>query len=128
VELPPGRYHPYRVQLKQGKTQAYLEFGLPPSGKANVVKAISGAQMPLVTPPPPEQAVVLDEQRTAVLAVGGPLTNSVSATHRGRDLALTYRLMGSGGGQYRLRADWKPPQFTVARSGKRIASGKFEFG
>ena len=29
VKLPPGRYHPYRVWLKQGKTQAYLNFGLP---------------------------------------------------------------------------------------------------
>ncbi len=97
VKLPPGRYHAYRVQLKQGKTQAYLDFGLPPSGKANLVEAVSGAQMPVVSPPPPEQAVVVEEQRTAVLAVGGPLTNCVSAAHRGRNLALTYRLIGSGG-------------------------------
>ena len=75
-----------------------------------------------------EQAVVVDEKQPAVLAVGGPLTNCVSATHRGQNLALTYRLIGSGGGEYRLRADWRPPQFTIARSGKRIASGKFEFG
>jgi hypothetical protein len=128
VKLPPGRYHPYRVRLKQGKVEAYLDFGLPPSGKANVVEATSGAQMPVVSPPPPERAVAVDEQRTAVLAVGGPLTNRVSATHRGQNLALAYRLIGSGGGEYRLWPDSRPPQFTIARSGKRFASGKFEFG
>ena len=128
VRVPLGRYHPYRVRLKQGKTGAYLDFGVPRSGKANVIKEISGAQMPVVSSPPAELAVVVDERRNAVLAVGGPLTNCVSAVHKGRNLALTYRLIGSGGGEYRLLADWKPPQFAVARSGNRIAWGKFEFG
>ena len=130
VKVPPGRYHPYRVWLKQGKAEAYFNFGLPQSGKANVVEEITGAQMPVLSPPPPEQAVVVDEQRPAVLAVGGPLTNCVSATHRGRNLLLSYRLIGAGGGEYRLAAggDRKPPQFTIGRSGKRIGSGQFEFG
>ena len=130
VKVPPGRYHPYRVWLKQGKGEAYFEFGLPQSGKANVVEAISGSQMPVLSPPPPEQAVVVDEQRTAVLAVGGPLTNCVSATHRGRNLLLSYRLIGAGGGEYWLAAwgDGKPPQVTISKSGKRIGSGQFEFG
>jgi hypothetical protein len=130
VKVPPGRYHPYRVWLKQGRGQAYFDYGVPQSGKANVVEPISGSQMPVLSPPPPEQAVVVSEQRTAVLAVGGPLTNCVSATHRGRNLLLSYRLIGSGGGEYRLAAwgDGKPPRFTIGKSGKRIGAGQFEFG
>jgi len=130
VKVPPGRYHPYRVWLTQGKAEAYFNFGVPRSGKANVVEEISGAQMPVLSPPPPEQAVVVDEQRAAVLAVGGPLTNWVSATHRGQNLLLSYRLIGTGGGEYRMAAggDRKPPRFTIGKSGKRVGSGQFEFG
>jgi hypothetical protein len=95
-----------------------------------VIEEIAGSQLPVVSPPPPEQAVVVDEQRPAVLAVGGPLTNCVSAARRGRNLLLSYRLIGAGGGEYWLvrGSDWKPPQFTVGRSGKQIGSGQFEFG
>jgi hypothetical protein len=130
VKIPTGRYQPYRIWLKQGEAEAYFNFGLPQTGKANVVQAETGAQLPVVSPPPPEQAVVVDEQRPAVLAVGGPLTNCVSATHRGRNLLLSYRLIGAGGGEYRLAGggDGKSPQFTVGRSGKQIGSGQFEFG
>jgi hypothetical protein len=130
VKVPPGRYHPYRVWLKQGEAEAYFNFGLPQTGKANVIEEITGSQLPVVSPPPPEQAVVVDEQRPAVLAVGGPLTNCASATRRGRNLLLSYRLIGAGGGKYRLAGggDGKPPQFTVGKSGKRIGSGQFEFG
>ena len=130
VSLPPGRYHPYRVWLKQGKAEAYFNYGMPQSGKANVVEEITGSQMPVLGPPPSEQAVVVDEGRTAVLAVGGPLTNCVSAAHRGRNLLLSYRLIGAGGGEYWLEAgrDGKPPQVTIRKSGKQIGSGQFEFG
>jgi len=128
VKVPPGRYQPYRVWLKQGKADAYFNFGVPQSGKANVLEEITGAQMPVVSPPPTDQAVVVDEQRAAVLAVGGPLTNCVSANHHGRNLALTYRLIGAGGGDYRIWIGGGQPQFTVAKSGKMIASGNFEFG
>jgi hypothetical protein len=89
-----------------------------------------GEQMPVLSPPPPEQAVVVDEKRTAVLAVGGPLTNCVSATHRGRNLLLSYRLIGVGGGEYWLAAwaDRKSPRFSVGKAGNKIGSGQFEFG
>ena len=130
VKVPPGRYQPYRVWLKQGEAEAYFNFGLPQTGKANVIEEITGSQLPVVSPPPPEQAVVVDEQRPGVLAVGGPLTNCVSATRRGRNLLFSYRLIGAGGGEYWLAngGDRKPPQFTVGRSGKQIGSGQFEFG
>ena len=130
VKVPPGRYQPYRVWLQQGKAEAYFNYGLPQSGKANVVEEISGSQMPVLGPPPPEQAVVVDAGRTSVLAVGGPLINCVSAAHRGRNLLLSYRLIGAGGGEYWLEAgrDRKPPQVTIRQTGKRIGSGQFEFG
>ena len=130
VKIPPGRYQPYRVWLKQGEAEAYFDYGLPQTGKANVLEGITGSQLPVIGPPPPEQAVVVDEQRSAVLAVGGSLTNCVSATRRGRNLRLSYRLIGAGGGEYWLvnGGDTKPPQFAVGKSGKGIGSGQFEFG
>jgi len=133
VKVPPGRYQPYRIWLKQGEAQAYFNYGLPRSGKANALEELqfeTGSQMPVVSPPPPEEAVVVDEQRTAVLAVGGPLTNSVSATRRGRTLLFNYRLIGVGGGEYWLAGGGggKSPQLTVDRSGKTIESAEFEFG
>ena len=130
VMIPPGRYQPYRVWLKQENARAYFEFGLPRSGKANVVQAETGAQMPILSPPPPEQAVVVAAQRIAVMAVGGPLTNYVSATRRGRNLLLNYQLIGAGGREYWLagRGIQQPPHFTVSRSGKSLGTGQFEFG
>jgi hypothetical protein len=58
------------------------------------------------------------------------LTNSVSATRQGRELILSHRLIGGGGGEYRV---WQgtnriAPQFTVRKSGKEIGAGQFEFG
>jgi hypothetical protein len=130
VRVPPGRYQPYRVWLKQDKALAYLNFGLPRTGKANVVEPESGSQLPVISPPPSEQAVAVTEQQPATLAVGGPLTNCVSATQRGRNLLLSYRLIGAGGGDYWLAGggDGKPPQFTAGKPGRQIGSGQFEFG
>lgn len=130
VQIPPGRYQAYRVWLKQAETRAYFEYGLPQSGKANVVQAETGAQMPVVSLPPPEQAVVVDAQRPAVMEVGGPLTNCVSAARRGRNLLLNYRLIGAGGAQYWLAGGGiqQPPHFMVSRSGRSLGTGKFEFG
>jgi hypothetical protein len=130
VKVPPGRYQPYRVRLKQDGAEAYFNYGVPQTGKANVMDEITGAKLPVVSPPPPEQAVVVDERRPVVLAVGGPLTNCASATHRGRNLMLSYRLIGAGGGSYWLDRwdNWKQPRFTVGTLGKQIGSGEFEYG
>ncbi len=67
------------------------------------------------------------------LAVGGPLTNTVSVSRSGRDLSLSYQLLGVGGNSYQLlRRDGTrsadPPEFTIYRSGRQIASDKFRFG
>jgi hypothetical protein len=128
VKVPLGRYQPYRLWLQKGKAEAYFSYGVPLSGTANVLEEITGAQMPVVSPPPPQEGVVVDEQHSGVLAVGGPLTNCVWASHHGHNLALTYRLMGAGGGSYKTWPSLGQPQFTITNSGRRIASSKFEFG
>ena len=130
VKIPPGRYYPYRVWLGQDGAEAYFNYGVPRTAKANVMEPITGAKLPVVKPPAPEQAIVVEEHQPAVLVVGGPLTNCISAAHRGRNLLLSYRLTGAGGGTYWLaRFDhWKPPRFTVSTPGKPGGSGEFEFG
>jgi hypothetical protein len=132
VKVPVGQYYPFRIGLKQGRAEAYFNFGLPQSGKANVVYEKTGAHLPVLEAPPPEQAVVGGDQRPAVLVVGGPLTNSHSAIRQGRELKLTHRLIGAGGGEYRLGLAYLgsagPPQFTIYKGQKKISVGKFEFG
>ena len=61
---------------------------------------------------------------------GGPLTNRVSVTRRGRLLVFNYQLAGAEGATYRLgRQDRsRPPEFAVYQGEKEIATGKFEFG
>ena len=43
---------------------------------------------------------------------------------------MNYRLKGADGGSYRLAQQdrSKPPEFTVYHGGKKVLSGKFEFG
>ncbi len=69
-------------------------------------------------------------QTPVVLSVGGPLTNSVTATRHGPDLRLDYRLVGAGGKIYQLANQNRsqPPEFAIYKGGRKIASGKFEFG
>jgi len=64
------------------------------------------------------------------LALGGPLTNSVTLTREGRKLNMNYQLLGADGCAYRLaQVDrTKPPEFTVFRGGKKVMAGKFAFG
>jgi hypothetical protein len=130
VKVPTGRYCPYRVWLQQGQTRAYFNFGLPQSGMANVLEEVTGAKLPVLSHPPPEQAVMVNDRRPAVLAVGGPLTNGVAATRHGRELMLSYRLTGAGGGEYKVwqGTNGQSPQFTVCKGGKEIGAGQFEFG
>jgi len=62
--------------------------------------------------------------------LGGPLTNSVTLTRQGRKLNMNYRLVGADAGSYRLAQQdrSRPPEFVVYRGGKKVQSGKFEFG
>ena len=64
-----------------------------------------------------------------MLAVGGPLTNSVSINKRGKYLTLNYELLGAGGAYQLANNDRShPPEFTVYRGEKKLVSGKFAYG
>jgi len=109
VKVPVGSYGPCQVQLKQGRSEAFREaarFAGLQSGNATTVSA----------------------NKPAVLVVGGPLTNSVAVGRHGRALNLSYRLLGAGGESYQMLGARQQPEFAAYRAGKKIASGKFEFG
>lgn len=108
VRVPAGRYTERKVWLRKDHAEACRKPAAQPDG----------------TP------LVIDANKPMTLVAGGPLTNSVSISRRGRNLRLSYQLVGAGGDVYQLlgpdRA--KTPEFTVYHGSKLIASGKFEFG
>lgn len=128
--VPVGRFYPRCVQVQQGRAEAYFAFDVPASSKAQVMDAVTGARLPVLSPPPADQTTVVEARSPGLMAVGGPLTNSVTATHRGRQLFLSHRLTGAGGGEYRPMGpglDWQP-HFTILRGNAQVGGGKFEFG
>jgi len=109
VLVPVGRYDKQGVRL----------------GKGNVVADLSDRTG--------RKSVIVAKDKLAALAVGGPLTNTVTMRQRGRDLVLDYELLGVGGSSYRLSQRGAPggekrPQFTVYQGDEKIASGEFRFG
>lgn len=108
VKIPTGNYQQPNVRLEQNGVEAYCNSRPQPSGKQFSV----------------------DTKTPAVLDVGGPLINSVSASRHGEDLRLDYRLVGAGGETYQLANENRshPPQFAIFKGDKKIASGNFEFG
>jgi hypothetical protein len=108
ARVPVGDYAQYKVTLKQGKVVAVRQLDYsPPQGQ------------PILT---------VVSNRPAVLAAGGPLTNTVSISRRSKSLALNYKLVGAGGEAYQLSGPRQQPLWAVFQGDKRIASGKFEFG
>jgi len=107
VKVPVGSYGPVKVWLKKGGVEATLDAR---------TEAAAGR-------------ITVNDKRPAVLTVGGPLTNSVSISRRGKNLALNYQLVGAGGAYQLVNQDRShPPEFTVYQGDKKVASGKFEFG
>jgi hypothetical protein len=108
VRIPVGSYGESQVQLKKGNTTAYRQDRYPASGRR----------------------ISIGEQQPAELTAGGPLTNRVTVTRRGASLYLVYQLKGTDGELYTVDSQGreKPPEFVVSQGGKRIGSGKFEFG
>jgi hypothetical protein len=113
VKVPIGAYQ-YRLTLKHGGAEA-RRLGDAYNGFAQTSK-------PLVVNP----------TNAATLVAGGPLTNSVSVSRRGRSLTLNYQLLGANGEAYQLQGARKEPEFAIYRPGKnadkKLASGKFQFG
>ena len=108
VKVPTGSYNQPNIRLEQGGTAAFLNPGQPPSGNR----------------------ISVNDKTPAILAAGGPLTNSLTATRHGQDLRLDYRLVGAGGATYQMVEQNRahPPEFAVFKGDKKIASGNFEFG
>jgi hypothetical protein len=109
VKIPTGSYNQPDIRLEQNGVEAFCR---------------NSSQMQI------GRRITVDDKTTAVLHMGGPLTNSVTASRQGQDLNLNYCLVGAGGETYQLaRQDRsKPPEFAVYKGGKKIASGTFEFG
>ena len=132
VQVPVGRYDQPSVWVKQGREEAYFN-SLPKSGRPTVSDEKTGWIGPAWGVAEAGRVVVVDEHWPAVLAVGGPLTNSIAVNRHGRDLKLTYHLVGAGGGEYKLWEYWRtkrdePPRFVIYRGDKKLASDKFKFG
>jgi hypothetical protein len=133
VTIPAGSYYQPNVWLKQGQVQAYFN-SLPKSGKATEPdNKLGGGIRPSSAAAEAVKVVVVNERQPAVLAVGGPLTNSILLTRYGRDLNLTHRVLGAGGGEYKLWEYWRArpdsaPEYAIYAGAKKLASGKFEFG
>lgn len=108
VEVPIGVYPEPRVQLRNGSAVAFLERPNRPGA----------------------DPVAVATDTPARLAMGGPLTNTVSVSPRGQTLVLSYQLVGAGGERFNLaiRDYSKPPRFAVRQAGNEVATGQFEFG
>lgn len=108
VELVPvGNYTRQKVWLKSGTTEA----GLGAYYRGDRTITVTGGNKP-------------------TLALGGPLTNSVSIAKRGKTLVFTYELQGADGAVYSLANQDRahPPEFVVYQGDRKVHSGKFEFG
>ncbi len=103
IQVPVGTYNNIEVFLKNGDAEATAEL---------------------------VEKVVVTTNTTNLLAVGGPLTNSVTVTVDGRVLRMSYKLVGYGGKEYNFNyaGARKPPEFTIYKGDKRISSGRFRFG
>jgi hypothetical protein len=102
VKVPVGSYGQSKVWLKQNLVEAYPEQRL---------------------------AITVSVTKPVVLTTGGPLTNSVSVSSRGRHLVMGYQLLGQGGVYQLANQDRShPPEFTVYQGDKKLTSGRFEFG
>jgi hypothetical protein len=102
VKLPVGHYLVSKVWLRKGATQA------------------------LATP---HRSFTVSEQGAPTVAIGGALTNSVTATRRGKSLLLSYQLVGAGGDTYRLTGrERAAPRVAFYRAGKKLAAGEFVYG
>jgi hypothetical protein len=108
VQVPTGSYNQPDIRLEQNGAEAFCNSGQQPVGGR----------------------ISVADQTPTVLNVGGPLTNSVTASRHGQDLRLDYRLVGAGGETYQKAKQDRsqPPGFAIYKGDKKITSGTFEFG
>jgi hypothetical protein len=111
MRVPQGTYARFQVHLQKGEGRASLKSDFINRGV--------------------NRRIVVGGDSPAVLAAGGPLTNTVTLTRRGALLVLNYSVVGVGGEAYEVDGvrDYEhPPTFTIHQGDKQLATGKFEFG
>ncbi len=108
AKIPLGTYNNCWVTLKEKETEAYSDYrdwlGVKP--------------------------LTISASNAAVLRAGGPLTNWVTVDNQGRSLSFEYQMRGDGG-RYRLIGTedrTKPPEVAIYQKGKKVGSGRFEYG
>jgi hypothetical protein len=76
------------------------------------------------------QDLIVNDGKTTVFDVGGPLHNSIQADRTGRTLRLIYRLTGAGGLPVQRvgQTNSPPPTFAIYQGDRRLATGTFEYG
>ncbi|HEY5911728.1 MAG TPA: hypothetical protein VJA21_14095 [Verrucomicrobiae bacterium] len=101
--LPAGNYRTAEVWLRHGTAEAFYIGPL---------------------------SLIVRANESVSLVAGGPLTNTVTAQGRGVELALTYRLTGQRGLDYRMTSEDRtnPPSWRILANDKELASGKFAYG
>ena len=111
VRIPLGTYRFCQARLAHGQVEAAYD---PP-------RYDGFSESPIV---------VVTGANPSTFEIGGPLTNAVSVQRNGRNLRFSYELTGAGGKAYQLTQTGrdKPPQYSVVKDGKQIASGNFQFG
>ena len=78
---------------------------------------------------PIDEETVLLRTSAAVRNWGGPLTNHVNLSRRGRMLRLNYELLGKGGAYEMAMVNFEhPPEFRIQQGERTLVSGKFEYG
>jgi hypothetical protein len=77
-----------------------------------------------------EKPIPVNATTATSLALGAPLTNSVSLERYGRKLVLDYQLKGADGARYHPAQEDRqhPPEFIVYHGGRKVLSGKFRYG
>ncbi len=111
VRVPVGNYSSFNVHLQNDGQGASLKTGFLNRGL--------------------NRTISVQAEKPAVLAVGGPLTNTVTLNRRGSMLVLNHSVVGAGGDAYELDGgkDYEhPPKFAISQGDKQLATGKFEFG
>jgi hypothetical protein len=103
IELPVGQYRVQEVHLEGGYVNSRL---------------ISAEHY----------LIRIGTDEPATLKIGGPLKPTVKMERQGRQLVMTYALVGVSGEQYTGGDTTTPPTFTVYRGDKIIASDTFEYG
>ena len=103
IELPVGQYRVREVHLEGGYVNSRLTSAEP-------------------------YLIRIGTDEPATLKLGGPLKPTIKMERQGRQLVMTYALVGVSAEQYTGGDTTTPPAFTVYRGDKIIASDTFEYG